>query len=429
MTTKDKMTIDERYKYLRLASEQYKSSDRKMRSQLLNQMEAVTGLHRKSLIRLLNGSLKRKPRLRQRSRTYGADVDDALRVIDESFDHICADRLTPNLVWMAEHLTAHGELEVTPELLEKLSQISISTVKRILRRIRQDKPWLKRRRSGRSVRMTQGVPMKRIPWRTQEPGHFEVDLVHHCGPSASGEYVCTIQMVDVATGWSERFAVLGRGYRVMESAFRVILARLPFPVLEIHPDNGSEFFNAHLLRFWKDKVQGVRLSRSRPYQKNDNRIVEQKNSSLIRRYLGYDRLDTVAQVLALNEVYVQMGLYYNLFQPVMHLLEKTWCPADDGHTGRVKRSYDDASTPFDRLCRTPAIIPKDSQTLSSLRQQINPRVLRQQFYNAINVIFSLPGSAPDKTENVFETLGIVPTVSIGEGTPVTLSFGRTTILR
>jgi hypothetical protein len=373
--------------------------------------------------------LKRKPRRRQRGRIYGAHVEDALRVIDESFDHICADRLAPNLVWMAEHLAAHGELEVTPDVLEKLSQISISTVKRILRRIRQDKPWLKRNRSGRSVRMTQGVPMRRIPWHTQEPGHFEVDLVHHCGPSASGEYVCTIQMIDVATGWSERFAVLGRSYRVMENAFRAILARLPFPVLEIHPDNGSEFFNRHLLGFWEDKVRDVFLSRSRPYQKNDNRIVEQKNSSLIRKYLGYDRLDTVAQTLALNEVYIQMGLYYNLFQPVMHLLEKVWCPTPDGLSGRVRRRYDDARTPFARLCETTAITSEDCQTLLDLRKQINPRLLRQQFYDGIDSVFSLPGAEPGKTENVFKTIGFSPTVSVGDNVPVTLSFDRTTLLR
>ena len=197
------MTINERFKYLRLVREQYRRADRKRKSQLLDQMEEITGLHRKSLIRHMHGPLKRKPRRRQRGRIYGADVEDALRVIDESFDHICADRLTPNLGWMAEHLAAHGELEVTPDVLEKLSQISISTVKCILRRIRQDKPWLKRNRSGRSVRITQGVPMRRIPWHTQEPSHFEVDLVHLCGPSASGEYVCTIQMIDVATGWSD----------------------------------------------------------------------------------------------------------------------------------------------------------------------------------------------------------------------------------
>jgi hypothetical protein len=232
-------------------------------------------------------------------------------------------------------------------------------------------------------------------------------------------------MVDVATGWSERFAVLGRSYRVMENAFRAVLARLPFPVLEIHPDNGSEFFNAHLLSFWEDKVQGVHLSRSRPYQKNDNRIVEQKNSSLIRQYLGNDRLDTVAQVLALNEVYVQMGLYYNLFQPVLHLLEKTWCPSPDGHAGRVQRRYDAASTPFDRLCRTGAIKLEDRQVLLDLRQQINPRVFRQQFYNAIDAIFLLPEPDSSKTENIFKTLEVVPSVSIGTGISVTLSFDLT----
>ena len=123
--------------------------------------------------------------------------------------------------------------------------------------------------------------MKRIPWDEAEPGHFEVDLVHHCGPSASGEYVHTLQMVDVTTGWSERVAVLGRSFRVMRAGFQRCLERLPFPVLEIHPDNGNEFFNHHLVRFFRDAVQGVDLSRSRPYRKNDNRNVEQKNSSSI----------------------------------------------------------------------------------------------------------------------------------------------------
>jgi hypothetical protein len=135
------------------------------------------------------------------------------------------------------------------------------------------------------VRMppTCGVPMGRIPWDIGEPGHFEVDLVYHSGASTAGLHGHTIQLVDVATGWSERVAVLGRGQRVMEGGFEHILERLPFPVLELHPDNGSEFFNQHLERFWKEKVQGVRLSHSRPYQKNDNRMVEQKNDTLVRK--------------------------------------------------------------------------------------------------------------------------------------------------
>ena len=295
MPNEEKMTINERYKYLRIVQKQYRKATRKESSQLLDQMEHVTGLHRKSLIRHMNSEIARKPRRKQRSKTYGHDVDDALRVISESYDYICAERLTPNLVWMAEQLGAHGELQVSPSLLEQLGPISVSTVRRRLEKIEQLEQWRLPRRKGPKPtnRVTRDIPMKRIPWDQQEPGHFEVDLVHHSGHSAAGDYVHTVQMIDVATGWSERAAVLGRSQRVMEDAFRRILARLLFPVVEIHPDNGSEFFNDHLVRFWKDVVKGVQLSRSRPYHKNDNRFVEQKNFTLVRAYLGNERLDSV----------------------------------------------------------------------------------------------------------------------------------------
>jgi transposase InsO family protein len=389
-------------------------------------MEAVTGSHRKSLIRLINGSLERNPRRRQRGHTYGPEVDDALRVIAESFDYLCAERLTPNLVWMATHLSAHGELEVSPPLLEKLGRISVSTVGRILARIRQDQPRLPRRRPSRGNKVTRDVPMKRIAWNEQQPGHFEVDLVHHCGPSASGEYVHTLQMIDVATGWSERVAVLGRSYLVMEDAFRRILARLPFPMLEIHSDNGSEFFNHHLLRFWKEIVQGVQLSRSRPYHKNDNRFVEQKQSTLVRAPLGYARFDTAAQTMAINQLYDMMWLYYNLFQPVMRLTEKTFVPAD-GQPSRIKRRFDQARTPFDRLCETNVISEEQKEQLRTLRDQVNPRQLRQEIYDLIDHIFRLPGAVPGETEDVYKTLSTPIQSQKGEGIPVTLSFDLTRI--
>jgi hypothetical protein len=322
MTTEEKMSIDEERKYLRAMKERYKEADNKTKGQLLDEMQAVTGKHRKSLIRLMNNSLKRKRRSRERGEMYGPDVDDALRVIDPSFDHICAERLTPNLVWMARHLDRHGELRATAKLLDQLERISVSTVQRRLSRIRQDQPRLPRKKPSRGRRLVQDVPMKRLSWNLAQPGHLETDLVHHCGPTAAGEYLCTLQMIDVATGWSERYAVLGRSYLVMRDAFLVFLSRLPFPIKEIHPDNGSEFFNHHMVRFWGKRVQGVTLSRSRPYHKNDNPRVEQKNSTLVRAYLGYERLDTVAHVLAVNQLYDKMWVYYNLFQPVMHLVEK-----------------------------------------------------------------------------------------------------------
>lgn len=431
MSIEAEMTIDERRKYLRKVQKRYRPAIRRERGQLLDEMEAITGLHRKSLIRLMNSELERRPRRKQRGRTYGIDVDDALRVISESMDYICPERLTPNLGWLAQHLASHGELDATPQLLNQLEQVSVSTVKRIMARIRQDEPRLPRRRPKPRNHALSGVPMKRLPWQEQRPGYFEVDLVHHCGRTASGDYLHTIQMIDVATAWSERVAVLGRSYRVMEDGFNQILARLPFSVHEIHPDNGSEFFNHHMLRFWKGLKPKPQLSRSRPYRKNDNRFVEQKNSTLVRTYLGYERLDTVAQTLAVNQLYNKMWVYYNLFQPVMRLTEKKW-GGEKGQPSRLKRVYGKAKTPFDRLCATKAISPEQKERLEALRAQTNPRQLRHEIYDLIDYIFGLPGAEPGITENVHQTLsGIVEDTKPGkEGTaPVTLSFEPTISFR
>jgi hypothetical protein len=402
MTIEDPMTIDERRKYLHLMQKRYLQADRKEQGRLLDEMQAVTKLDRKTLIRLVNGSLARRPRSRQRGRVYGPDIDDALRVIAESMDYICAERITPNLPWLARHLAAHGEMETSSALLYQLERISASTVDRILARIQQDQPRLPRKKPRQPNAALRDVPMRRIPWDEHEPGHFEVDLVHHCGFSASGEYVCTLQMVDVATAWSECVAVFGRSYLVIQNGFCRILSRLPLPAIEVHPDNDSAFFNNHLLRFWKELAQGVRLSRSRPYQKNDNRIVEQKNSSLVRALLGSDRLDTVAQTLLANQLYDRLWVYYNLFQPVMRLTEKSF--SQETQSARVKRRYDRASTPFDRLCATTAISQERREQLKALRDCTNPRRLRQEIQDLVDRLLSLPGATPGITEDVRSTL-------------------------
>ena len=324
MPDAERMTVDERRKCLKRMQTRYLGASREERGRLLDELVVLTGLHRKSVVRLLKGpSLARQPRRQQRGREYGAAVDDALRVIWETLDHVCAERLTPALVSTAEQLARHGELAVTEELLEQLGRISISSVQRRLTRLGQDTMRLPRRGPERANKVARAIPMKRIPWDTAEPGHFEVDLVHHSGPRSDGEFVHTFQMIDVATGWSERVAILGRGQRAMEVGTRQILARLPFPVKELHPDNGPEFLNPHLVRIWGEEITGLHLTRSRPYQKNDNRFVEQKNDTLVRAYLGQARLDTAEQCAALNALYDQMWVYYNLFQPVLHLVEKT----------------------------------------------------------------------------------------------------------
>jgi len=412
MSNEEKMTIDERYKYLRIKHRRYVRANRKERSQMLDEMQQVTGLDRKTLIRhMCSKTIGRRTRRKQRGKAYGAEVDDALRVIAESHDYICAERLKPNLVSMAQHLAVHGELEATSSLLQQLDRISLCTVRRRLKEFAYLTDWQLPRRKGPKPRnpVTRDIPMERIRWDEQEPGHFEVDLVHHSGSTLGGDYVHTLQMTDVATGWCEQAAVLGCSQRVMEDAFRRILARLPFLVREIHPDNGSEFFNHHLVRFWREAAQGIKLSRSRPFHKNDNRFVEQKNFTQVRAFLGHERLDTVAQTLLLNQLYDKMWLYYNLFQPVIRLMEKKVTTSTDG-TWRVQRRFDQPCTPFQRLCATPAISPAKREELQQLRLQTNPRRLRTEIYELLQKLFSLPNASPDVTENVLDTLAIpIPT--------------------
>jgi hypothetical protein len=361
--------------------QRYLVAGRAARGRLLDDLGQLTGLHRKSLVRLLRSTdLARRPRARQRGRAYGIAVDDALRVIWETLDYVCAERLTPALVGTAQRLARHGELRLDAELVEQLGRISIATVQRRLRRLGQDTPRLPRQGPEAANRVARTIPMKRIPWDTAAPGHFEVDLVHHSGPVTEGDYVHTLQMVDVATGWSERIAVLGRSQRAMEAGFQRILARLPFPVRELHPDNGSEFLNAHLVRFWGEAITGLTLSRSRPYHKNDNRFVEQKNDTLVRAYVGHGRLDTPEQCAALNALYDQMWVYYNLFQPVLHLIEKT------AHGTRVHRRWDAAMPPFERLTATDALPLEQRATLEALREATNPRALRRAIHADLDAL-------------------------------------------
>jgi hypothetical protein len=424
MTTEKMMNINERRKYLQIVQPRYLAASRADRGLLLDEMERITGLERKSLIRLLHGSLERQPRHQQRKPTYGADVTAALAVIAESWDYICAERLTPNLPWMAQHLESHGELQLADQLRAQLAEISISSVQRRLAALRQDTPQLHRKgRPTAGLDWRKEVPMLRLAWDQPEPGHFEVDLVHHCGPSTIGEYAHTVQWVDIATGWSERVAILGRSYRVMEDAFKRILHRAPFAVREIHPDNGSEFFNHHMERFW-GQYPAVHLSRSRPYRKNDNRFVEQKNSSLVRDYLGYDRIDTVAQVVALHQLYDAMWVYYNLFQPVLHLVAKEIVPATAEQPARLRRRHDDARTPFDRLCATGVLAPARREQLERLRDRTNPRRLRQAIHDQIEHVLSLPGAVSGQPEDVGLTLGVYTISWDNDRNPVTLSLGE-----
>ena len=398
----ERMTIEERYKYLRMMQKRYEEAGRKKRGELLVEMEVITQMHRKSLIRLMNGLVIRKKREKQRGKEYGFELEKALKVISKSMDYPCAERLQPNLGWMADQLVRHNELELSEEVREQLERVSVSTVQRRLNRMKIERK-LPRRRPEEANRWRREVPALRIAWDEKEPGHFEVDLVHHCGISASGQYVHTLQMVDVATGWSERVAVLGRSYLAMQDGFERILARLPICVREIHPDNGSEFFNDHIRAFWFGISPQLHWSRSRPWQKNDNRFVEQKNDSLVRAYIGYRRLDTVFQTNLLNHLYDLMWVFHNFFQPVMRLKEKLYVPSTEKHH-HIIRHYDQPRTPLDRLLETNVLDEKSRELYLALREKTNPIQLREQIYTIINELLNLPEADEKQDQSVLDTV-------------------------
>ena len=396
MPTGERMTVDERRKYLKLVAPRYRRASRAERGLLLTEMASVTGLHRKSLLRLIHGpSLERAPkRTRVRRRRYGAAVGEVVRVVWESLDYVCAERLTPTLVATAQQLARWEELVLTKEVAAHLADISRSTVQRLLQHFQRDLPKLPRRKPQPSNQLLRPVPMERLSWATSAPGSFETNLVHHCGSLAAGEYVHTLQLVDIATGWSERVAVLGRSQAAMVAGFQQVQQRLPFPITHLHPDNGSEFFNDHLIRYFGETMTGLRLSRSRPYRKNDNRFVEQKNATLVRAYVGYERLDTLGQWTALGALYDQLWVYYNLFQPVLHLVGK------EVVNGKLRRTWDQAQTPYQRLLASGVLSPDQETRLARLYAETNPRQLRNTIYQAVERLWQHPKLAhtPNRKE-------------------------------
>ena len=388
MAIEEQMTVDERYKYLRMLHARYEDASRTERIRLLEEAVAMTGLNRTYVSHLLShAGPVRKQRCREREKEYGNEVKHAVRIVAESLDWICPERLQPALGKTAQHLAGFGELQVGDELLAQLEKISISTLTRMLQGMRPEIERLPQRRGKAPTGLARVIPMTRLDWRLDEPGHFEMDLVHHCGAQTTGDYVCTLQMIDVLTGWSERVAVYGRSAKEIVGAFELILSRCPMPILEVHMDNGAEFLNHPLLTFFGDKVSGVKVTRSRPYQKNDNRIVEQKNNTLVRAYLGHVRLDTRTQCTLLNRIYEDMWVYYNLFQPVLRQLSKETESTADGLV-RIHRTQDTAQTPLDRLLKTGVLSPAAQDDLLYIHEVTNPHTLRRDIQGRLDKLLA-----------------------------------------
>jgi len=300
----------------------YLNARRDEKGRTLDEFIQVTGYHRKAAIRLLHrkGSQKRQQR-RGRRRRYGYETVDALRKLREASDRVCSKRLKPFIGDLVRVLRQHGELAINASLEAELCQMSPSTIDRLLR------PW--RHLGGRRRLSTtkpgsllkSSIPIRTFAdWPEERPGFLEVDLVAHCGESVAGFYLTTLSTVDVASGWTECVGVWGKGQSRVRAAIHKIRQRLPFPLLGLDSDNGSEFINHHLYTYCLDEK--ITFTRSRSCKKNDSCHVEQKNWSVVRRLVGYDRYNSHAALGCLNLVYAILRHYVNFFQPTMKLISK-----------------------------------------------------------------------------------------------------------
>ena len=364
--------MNARKQYLKEVGKEYGRADDKGRSRLLDEAEKRTRLHRKYLIRILNHPRPGGPRkAHKRGAEYGAEVVTALIEMWDIFEQPCGQRMVSALRNELDRLRKLGEVRCSAAVAAQLKIISASTIDRLLKREKSVR-HLRRNRNPYVQRLIhQKVPVKvAAEWDTNEVGNVQVDFVAHCGRSTGGDYIHTISAVDIATGWWEGQAIAVRSQHAAKEGLSRMQPRFPFRLKELHPDNDSALVN-DLLWDWTQQ-QRIRLSRSRPYKKNDNAWVEQKNWTHVRKMVGYRRFDTTGELRLLNEIYEVMRLYKNFFLPAMKLKSKTRVE------GRIKRIYDEPRTPYQRLITTRQVTAKKKQELKAMYEALNPAELNRQ---------------------------------------------------
>ena len=347
----------------------YLKASKAEKIRILDEFTAATGYHRKYAIKLLKHGVKRKGYKKPgRRKIYQGEVVQILEKIWETCGRICSKRLHPFLPEMVSVMERVGELSCSPETKTLLLSMSRSTIDRCLKNARYSSP------KGISTTKPGALLKKAIPvrtwheWDDTRPGFMEIDLVAHCGDTSAGQFIYTLTAVDVATGWTECLAIPNKTQLAVFNAIKALRLRLPFPLLGIDCDNGSEFINDLLYRYCLEEK--ITFTRSRPYRKNDQAYVEQKNGSVVRNTVGFGRFDTEEDLRLLQLVYEHLHVYVNFFQPVMKLIKKERI---DGKTVKV---YDLATSPYRRVLASEDVAFPDKASLSNLYVRLNPVTLR-----------------------------------------------------
>lgn len=368
-----------RREYLARMRERYVTADRAAKSQLLDEVCEVTGYHRKAAIRFLRRPARRRARRRGRPVRYGVAVVGALRQLWEATGYPWSVRLRALLpVWLP---WAQRRWRLSSDVVARLRTMSPRQMDRSLRPFKRE---LRKRQYGRTkpgTLLKHHIPLKTDRWAVQVPGFTEIDLVAHSGDRADGEFLHSLNLTDIHTTWVETRAVMGKSQHHVQEALEQLRQALPFRLQGIDSDNGSEFINHHLQRYCT--THAIQFTRGRPYKKDDNAHIEQKNWTHVRKLLGYVRYDSDAALTAINAVYADLRLLQNLFLPSVKLQRKVRVGA------RVRRQYDAPQTPLDRVLACAAVDAPRVRPLQQLRAQLDPIALAARIDARLEAIYSL----------------------------------------
>jgi hypothetical protein len=384
MMKEHKMSQQSKQELVKRLHPRYLQASRIEKTKILDEFTAVTGFHRKHAIRALRQGVASCPRERRgRQRTYTGAVVNALVAIWRISGCICGKRLQPFLPEMVKTLERHEELKLDTETKMLLLQMSAATIDRRLRPFRIH--------AGRSMSTTkpgtllkQSIPVRTFAdWEDAQPGFAEIDLVAHCGESTHGTYLNTLTAVDIVTGWTECLVLPHRSQQAVSAAVHALQSRLPFPLLGLDCDNDSVFINETLQRHCEQHK--VTFTRSRPYRKNDQAHVEQRNGSVVRRTIGYRRYESPEALALFTAIYDDLRLYTNFFQPTLKLLVKK------RQGSKVYKKHDKAQTPHQRAMQSPDVDKKVKLKLQQTYLTLNPAELRRRIDANLKALWQLPG--------------------------------------
>jgi hypothetical protein len=381
------METQERRAYLEAIRTRYWRSNKAGKSSILNEFCAVCGYSRKYALRLLSAKFKRRKNMACKpgplSHYDTPELVEALRTIWMASDQLCSRRLKAALpLWLPHYETGFHPLSA--DLRSMLNSISAATIDRLLKPIRAE--YVHHGLSGTKpgTLLKKHIPIQAGVWDVTQPGFMEADTVAHCGNSLAGNFVWSLTMTDICTGWTACRATWNKGADGVMTQIKAIQQALPFSIKGFDCDNGSEFLNWHLLRYFQNPLQPIQFTRSRPYHSNDNAHVEQKNWSCVRQLFGYDRLGDPRIVKLMNDLYAnEFSLFTNFFCPTLKLASK----AREG--SKWVKKYNKPTTPAQRVIDHPDTPQDIKKKLSVQIKTLNPFMLQKQIQHKLRVIFKL----------------------------------------